>query len=193
MTFAMRANRSLYILFAALTAITVLSRLIPHWANFAPLGAFALFAGARFPGRWVALLPVLGAMLLSDLLLRAMHGAAYFPHPTTLWVYGAYAAVVLLGTVLRRRQALPLAVGTAVLGSLLFFVLTNTGSWAVSPNGHTPPFTYTPDFAGWRTALEMGWPFYRLTLLADVCYTLVFFGGWAWFTRSRQALAERTA
>ncbi|MBX3101050.1 MAG: hypothetical protein KF690_00920 [Bacteroidetes bacterium] len=185
-------NRQLYILFAVLATISAISRVTPHWENFAPLGAFALFAGALFPARWWAVLPVLAAMLVSDVLL---HFTRDYPiwHGTTLWVYGGYALVAGMGWLLRRQQGVARPLVLSVIASLLFFLVTNVGSWVVSDTGNHPPFSYPADLQGLVTAVQMGWPFYRMTLLADVLYTLVFFGGWAWFQRSQQVASRQHA
>ena len=56
-----------------LIAACVLSRLIPHPWNFSPIEAVALFAGARFADRRLALLVPIAAMALSDVVL-GFHG-----------------------------------------------------------------------------------------------------------------------
>src|SRR5438128_8384087 len=99
------------------------SRLIPHPPNFSPIGAMALFGGACFAQkRWAFILPI-AALLLSDLAL-----GLYRLMPV---VYGSFALIVCLGFCLRRhRKAVPIA-GAALTSSVLFFVLTNFGVWAL--------------------------------------------------------------
>ena len=53
-----------------LVVIAVLCRLASsafHWWNFVPMGAIALYAGARLPRRWAWLVPV-SAMVFADLI-----------------------------------------------------------------------------------------------------------------------------
>ena len=49
-----------------LIALGFIARLLPHPANFAPIGAIALFSGLYLPKRWAIILP-LAIMLISDI------------------------------------------------------------------------------------------------------------------------------
>ncbi len=98
------------------------ARVIPHPPNFTPIGAMALFAGATLRDRRLAVLLPLAAMFVSDLLLGS--------HSTFLFVYGSYALIALLGQTLQRHRRSALRIGGASLAaSLLFFTITNFGSW----------------------------------------------------------------
>ncbi len=141
-----------------LIAIGVLGRLIPHAPNFVPIGALAIWGGFRLqpPKNY---LYVLGAMVLTDFFLGF--------HSTLLYVYGSYAVIIWLAG---RLKTTPLAIlGTTVLGSVLFFLVTNFGVWA---EGAMYPHT----MAGLLQSYAMGIPFFRMTFLGDLVYTTLFFG-----------------
>jgi hypothetical protein len=141
-------------------------RIAPHPANFAPIGAMALFGGATLSGAWAFAVPI-AALLFSDAILGF--------YPGWIWVYGSFVLIVLIGQALReRRTAVRIAV--AALGSsVLFFIVTNFGEWL----GPLYPHTVT----GLRASFIAAIPFFRNTALSDLVYSLAFFGLYESVTR----------
>ncbi|HEY3488359.1 MAG TPA: DUF6580 family putative transport protein [Gammaproteobacteria bacterium] len=142
-----------------------LYRILPHPANFTPVMAMALFAGAQFDDRRAAFLLPLLAMLISDLVLGF--------HATMVFVYAAISIVVLLGMAVRRRYQTSSIAWAAACGSLIFFIITNFGAWLLSPE------LYSRDGAGLLAAYIAAIPFYQSSLLADAVFTSLLFGGWS--------------
>ncbi len=152
--------------------------------NFAPVAAVALCGAVYLPRRIAMVLP-LAMLFASDVILNVFH---YHQSLFTADILPRYAALMLIsaiGFVLRGRAKVPGLVVASVAGSLIFYVITNTGSWIGDPG-------YTKNFAGWTQALTTGlpgfpstWWFYRHTLLSDVTFTLIF--------ASCMALQVRTA
>lgn len=152
------------------------SRLLPHPPNFTPMAAMALFAGAYVPNRILAVLLPLAAVFLSDLVL------GFYPDMAT--VYLSFALVVGIGFLLRRART-PLRIGAAALSaSVLFFVVTNFGTWAVGQ-------LYPKTPAGLVECYVAAIPFFRNSLLADAFYTLLLFGGFALLEEGWPAFRER--
>src|SRR6476620_12467144 len=91
---------------AGLIVVAALTRLLPHPPNFSPVEAIALFGGAYFASRrWAAMVPLL-AMLVSDVVLGALHGGDYASYlgGASFWsVYACIALSVVLGFGLRGR------------------------------------------------------------------------------------------
>jgi len=180
----------LYVLVIAVLA--ALLRLAPRWFdlgpgvwNLMPVGALALFAGSRLRTRWAWLVP-LAVMFVSDLLLiyplakmdPPMSAFSLFRTPI---IYGSFALYVALGRLVRQSELSPPVVGgAALLASVQFFLLTNAASWVVDVRSAQP--LYTPDLQGLGTCLLMGVPFYKSTLLADLVYSGLIFGGHAALT-----------
>ena len=160
------------------------SRLIPHPPNFAPIGAMALFGGACFAHRRAAFVVPLTAMFLSDLAIGVLSGSLSLGlHRLIPVVYGSFALIVCLGFWLRRRRkAVPIA-GAALASSVLFFVLTNFGVWAL---GSWYPKTWEGLVACYVAAI----PFFHNTLLGDAVYSTVLFGGLALAEKGLPALRE---
>jgi hypothetical protein len=153
---------------ASILILVALARLLPHPPNFTPVMALALFGGAVFADRRLALLLPLGAMLLSDLFLGF--------HLQMISVYAAFVLAVVLGTMLReRRRPLPI-VGATLSASVLFFIVTNFSVWLLDG---LYPLTFEGLMASYTAAI----PFFRNAVLGDLFYAAVLFGG--------LALAER--
>ena len=148
-------------------------RLVPHPANFAPLGAMALFSGAYLGRRALAFAAPLGALLLSDLILGF--------YPGMLVQYVSVALVVLLGSgVLGRITALRVG-GAAVASSALFFALTNFGVWLLSG-------MYPQTLSGLAACYVAAVPFFQNTVAGDLFFSAALFGGFALLERAVPSL-----
>jgi uncharacterized membrane protein len=155
---------------AALTilagALGVLIRLIPHPANFVPVGAMGIFGGAKLRG-WKAYLLPIGVMVVSDLGLWAIarFDPKYGPfHSSRLYVYGSFLIYVAIGRLLRGRQSPLRLCGASLLGSLQFFVITNLCTWLFQPlesmEGVPAAYIYSRDLSGLLTCFAAALPFY---------------------------------
>ncbi|MBX6313943.1 MAG: hypothetical protein IRY99_13655 [Isosphaeraceae bacterium] len=152
-----------------LIAFGVLARLVPHPSNAVPLGALALYAGAKLPRRWALAVP-LGALLLSDLALGD-GSVRPFLHPTKLAIYVTYILIALAGR-LRPGAASPaVRCGMAAGASVLFFVTTNFAVWATDDGTMYPPTS-----AGLAACYLAGIPFFRNNLMAELIGTGLLFG-----------------
>jgi len=168
-----------------------LSRLLPHPYNFTPIGAMGLFGAAHFSRKYLAFVIPFAALWLSDLVLNNLVYAQLYPEHyggqfiwfggTALYVYGAFALIVGLGFVLLRQVKVSNLIGASVLASVLFFLVTNAGVWASSP-------TTAKNIAGLMATYTAGIPFFWNTLLGDLFYVGVLFGGYELVKRQVPAL-----
>ena len=164
-------NKRFFVLLAIILSAAAM-RLIPHPPNVTPIAAMALFGGAHFSNKKMAFLVPLVAMYLSDLVLGFfVYDFGWF-HGFMPFVYISFVITVCLGFLLRRRLT-PLAVGgAALMGSVLFFIVTNFGAWLISG-------LYPRTFSGLFSCYVAAIPFFRNTLAGNMVYTLVLFGGFA--------------
>ena len=171
-------NARILTLLAAILAAAAL-RLVPHPPNFTPIGAMALFSGAYLGRRGaVALVAPLGALFLSDLVLGFYRGM-----PT---VYFSVALIVIIGWMALRRVS-PIRVGgAAIASSVLFFMLTNFGTWLSSG-------FYPRTLAGLEACYIAAIPFFQNTVAGDLFYAAVLFAGFALLERTVPALRSRPA
>lgn len=135
--------------------MAALLRLLPHWPNFTPIAAMALFAGTYFDRRQYAFAIPIAAMFISDLVIGL--------HANMPAVYLGFAITVIIGMSIRKR----VNVGSVVLASLssavIFFLITNFASWLASP-------FYPQSFAGLLECYVAGLVFFR-----DTTYGISFF------------------
>ena len=143
--------------------------------NFTPVAAIALFGGAYFNDRKLALLVPLLAMLLSDwaIGLRTLDPV----------VYACFAAMVLVGAgVLRGRHGVLRTALTAAGSATGFFLVTNFSVWVQSG-------MYPHSAAGLTACYVAGLPFYAYgSLPGTLLWSAVLFGGFALLTRRYPAL-----
>lgn len=162
---------------ASLILAAALFRLLPHPWNFTPIGALALFAGATLRSRIAALFVPLTAMLLSDFAIGFHSGMPV--------VYGSVALSVCVGMSIRRRRTAPVAVASAaVISATLFYLTTNFWVWAAG-------VLYPKTVAGLIACYIAAIPFYGNDLAAQLLYSAILFGTFAWAERRFPIFDER--
>ena len=144
-------------------------RLVPHPPNFVPLGALALYSGARLPRRWSFVVP-LAAMAVSDFFLDFGTGRSVFSE-MRLTIYATFALISLAGRLVAKMRSdlffrlVLLSIGAACL----FFVASNFAEWIANP-------VYPKTLTGLALCYTAAIPFFWNTLAADLAGTAVFFG-----------------
>jgi len=158
----------------SLIALAVTLRLLPHPANFAPVGAIAIFGGAILPRRHAVWAPVV-AMVLSDLIIGL--------HSLVALTWGCYALIALASSYGLRRPTVARGIGLTFGASLFFFAVTNFGVWLTSG-------MYAHSWRGLDLCYTMALPFFRNTALSDLTYTGLLFGVYALATRISYGLLQ---
>lgn len=172
-------NRSRLVALLAAIVSAALLRLVPHPPNFTPIGAMALFSGAYFGRRWLALAAPLAALLLSDAVLGFYDGM--------IVQYVATALAVAIGWfAIGDKRTAPRIGGAAIASAILFFILTNFGVWGTSG-------IYPHSLPGLQACYLAALPFFQNSLAGDLFWSAILFGGWALAERSVPALRERAA
>jgi len=142
----------------------VLSRLIPHPANFTPILAIALFGGTYLNKKTALWVPLV-ALIISDLFLGT------YSIVLMAFVYLSTLASGLLGLWLRNHKNVLNVAGTSLLSAIIFFFVSNLGVW-IQPSGH--PNTWT----GLTECYVMALPFLKNTIASNLIYTAIFFGAY---------------
>jgi len=148
---------------SAIIFALALFRLLPHWPNVSPVAAMALFGGAYFADKRLALIVPFVALFLSDLVLGL--------HNSMIFVYAGFALTVAIGLALKNRVTLTNTIFAVVASSVLFFLLTNFGAWMTSG-------IYVKSAEGLMQAYVAGIPFFQNSLLGNLVYAGVIFGGY---------------
>ena len=160
-----------------LITLGIAARFLPHPANFAPIGAIAIFSGLYLPRKWAIVLP-LAAMFFSDLFI------GFYNLPIMFSVYGSLAMMGVIGLWIRKNKKLSTVLGGTILGSVIFYLLTNGAVWAFGS-------LYPPTAAGLLQSYYMAIPFFRNSLLGDLFYTGILVGAYeaslVWLFKAKQA------
>ncbi len=161
---------------AGMILLAAFSRCIPHMLNFSPLGAIALFGAAHFQKKWQAFLIPVTATWLSDLFINNVIYARYYPSFTWLdggfyWQYISYLTIVLAGFIILKKVNVKTVLAGALASTTIFFIITNFSCW---PGSHYPQTA-----GGLVQCYAAGVPFLKGTLLGDLFYSCVLFGGFA--------------
>lgn len=171
--------------------VAALTRLLPHPPNFSPVEAMALFGGAYFANRrWAVLAPLFG-LLVSDLALAAWHNGSYgmYLGSASFWsVYACVALSAVLGFGLRGKVSGARVLGYSLIGSVLFFVVTNFAVWAFQ--GAVP--MYPMNASGLLACYVAAIPFFQWTVLGTLFYAALLFGGFALLRRNAPQLRAQT-
>jgi len=173
------SNLKKYLPALILIALGIAARFLPHPANFAPIGAIAIFSGLYLPKKLALVLP-LAAMLMSDLFL------GFYTWPIMLSVYISFGIMGSIGLAVRENKKLSTILGGTILGSLIFFLATNFSVWAFGN-------WYPHSLAGLINCYAMAIPFFKNSLLGDLFYAGVLVGayeaGLAFIYRESKAAA----
>jgi len=140
-------------------------RFLPHPLAFTPVGAALLFFGARGPRRQLwAPLALLAAsdVLLTTLVYRYPFSWDHF----VTWAW--YAGMLWLGTTVKQNSGVVRILGTALAGSISFFLISNFAVWAAWD-------MYPRTAAGLMLCYEAGLPFFRRAVAGDMIFTSLMF------------------
>lgn len=173
-TLSRSAILAMLLLFAGLFFRVLRVELAPEaLPNLSPLMASAL-CGAVFISGVAGLVIPVAALVISDALLNLHYGVPVVS-VQLLWTLPCYLVAVGLGWMLRERGTgfWPILGGT-LSASVIFYLVTNTGSWLGLP-------AYPQNFAGWVQAMTTGlpgypptWSFLRNSLTGDLLFAAFF-------------------
>ncbi|HEV2400792.1 MAG TPA: DUF6580 family putative transport protein [Candidatus Sulfotelmatobacter sp.] len=141
-------------------------RFMPHPLAFTPVGAALLYFGARASRKqmWVPL-AVLAAsdVALTTLVYRYPFSWDHF----VTWAW--YGAMLWLGSTIKENSGAVRILGTALTGSISFFLVSNLAVWAAWN-------MYPRTFSGLLACYDAGLPFFRRSVVGDLLFTGVMFG-----------------
>ena len=99
-----------------LFTLAILTRLLPHPPNFAPITSIALFSGFYFENKRFAILFPLVCMLVTDIYLGL--------HSLMPVIYGCFVINTYIGIKFKK-----LTFTSILLASFSFFIVSNLGVW----------------------------------------------------------------
>lgn len=187
------SNKAWYFIAGTIIVLAV-SRLLPHPPNFTPLGGIAILGAAYFRSSlWKYIVPLI-AFYISDLLVSNIIYSSFYPDQAfvwfsshMLWNYGAILAIVMISSYLLKNKNFKNILGASLIGAVLFFVISNFGSWIADP-------MYPKNMAGLITAYIAGLPFFPNSLISTVLYAALGYGiieyGTAWMGQKQWSIRQ---
>ena len=172
-------NNSYFIL--GLILIAAFARIIPHYPNFTPLCAIALFGGKYFDNKYIAYLFPLLALWFSDIIINNFILNNYFDGFTLFysgfyWQYGSFILITLIGKKTLKNISFLRLLGISISSSLLFFIISNFGVWISSS-------FYSKDIFGLVACYVAAIPFYYGTLSGTIFYSFFLFGSYEFLSQ----------
>lgn len=146
-------------------------RVLPHWPNFTPIAAMALFAGTYFDKKSYAFIVPMVAMFISDIVIGF--------HVNMPAVYLSFGITVFIGESLRKNVSVGSVFLASMASSVIFFLITNFSAWLASP---FYPQTFTGLMECYIAGLAffnsqaMGFSFFLNEWLGTIFYSSVFYG-----------------
>ncbi len=145
--------------------LAVALRFVFYPVSFMPVGASLLFFGAQAPRKrtWIPL----ALLAVSDVALtRLVYAYPFSLDHLVTWAW--YAAVLLLGSLLRNQVSPARVLGASVATAVSFFLISNFAVWAVWN-------MYPHNLNGLMMSYVAALPFFRNQFISEVLFTAVFF------------------
>jgi hypothetical protein len=154
---------------ATISRIMILPKL-GYFSNFSPIDSIALFSGCYFSKRWQSVAITILSVLIGDMALSLIMGGVWtLFYPGFYWQYASYILMVLMGSMVSRKMNAVSLLGACVASSLLFFTITNFGTWLSWS-------LYPKTLSGLSACYVAAIPFLKNTVISDILYSGIFFG-----------------
>jgi hypothetical protein len=148
----LKFNKTELVSFIGLIVLALITRLLPHPPNFAPITAIALFTGFNFANKKIVLLIPVVCMLITDFYLGF--------HSLMPVIYLSFLLISIMG-----MRVKSLSFTTILSASVLFFLLSNFGVWAMGG--------YPKSIEGLVLCYTMAIPFFVNSIIGDLFYIAV--------------------
>ena len=139
-----------YIIFG-LIVLAILTRLIPHPPNFAPITGIALFSAINFNNQFLKFFVPLFSLLIFDFII----GFSLI----NIFVYLSFIIIVFIGNHFKKIK-----LKSILFSSIVFFIISNFGVWLIG---------YPKTINGILMCYAVAIPFFINTILGDLFYSYI--------------------
>ncbi len=160
-----------------LVAVAAFLRMFIGIPNVSPIAAIALFGATYIKRKELAVVLPLVILLISDIII-----GLYSPL-LMIGVYSSFVFIALLGFVLRRNVNVATVIGSSLISSVIFFLVTNFVVWA---EGIWYPLTVD----GLIRCYVMALPFFKYEVAGTLVFSGLFFVTYALVFRFSPKQAE---
>ena len=134
-----------------LIVLAILTRLIPHPPNFAPITGIALFSAINFNNRFFKFFVPLISLVIFDLII----GFSLI----NIFVYLSFIVIVLVGNHFKKIK-----LKSILISSVVFFIISNFGVWIIG---------YPKTVNGIIMCYTAAIPFFINSILGDLFYSYI--------------------
>ena len=134
-----------------LIVLAILTRLIPHPPNFAPITGIALFSAINFNNRFFKFFVPLISLVIFDLII----GFSLI----NIFVYLSFIVIILVGNHFKKIK-----LKSILISSIVFFIISNFGVWIIG---------YPKTVNGIIMCYTAAIPFFINTILGDLFYSFL--------------------
>ncbi|MBT27995.1 MAG: hypothetical protein CMC62_03720 [Flavobacteriaceae bacterium] len=138
-------------LIIGLIVFAILTRLIPHPPNFAPVTAIALFSAINFNNNLLKFLIPIISLIVFDIII----GFSLI----NIFVYLSFIVIVLVGNHFKKIK-----LKSILISSVVFFIISNFGVWIIG---------YPKTVNGIIMCYTAAIPFFVNTILGDLFYSFI--------------------
>ena len=138
-------------LIIGLIVFAILTRLIPHPPNFAPLTAIALFSAINFNNNLLKFFIPLVSLIIFDFII----GFSLI----NIFVYLSFIVIILVGNHFKKIK-----LKSILISSIVFFIISNFGVWIIG---------YPKTVNGIIMCYTAAIPFFINTILGDLFYSFL--------------------
>jgi len=142
-----------FFIFLGIFAALASSRFIPHPPNFTSIIALSFYVPALLGLRYLPFLIL--SFVITDIFIGY--------HNLTFWTWGS---IILIGLISRYfTNNIIKRLGGALIGSFIFFLITNLGVWFSGMYGHT--------IAGLITCFTLAVPFFAYSIISTFLFSSI--------------------
>lgn len=152
---------------------------VTPYSNIMPVGAMALFGGAYFADKAKAYGFPLLTLFFADIIIMRMFYPEYAQgllYAGWIWTYLGYGAGVLIGQLLIKKVKVVNIVLASVAAAVAHWLLADFGTWLTATDV-TTGVPFTKDAAGLIKCYLLGLPYLKNTLMGNLIYSGLLFGG----------------
>ena len=132
------------------------SRFIPHPPNFTSLIALSFYIPLFFGRNFIPTL--VASYIITDYFIGF--------HSTTLFTWGSVMLIGLISNYFKKN--ILFRISGALLGSCIFFIITNFGVWILGSYGYT--------YQGFLACYVLAIPFFIYNVISTICYAALIEG-----------------
>jgi hypothetical protein len=159
-----------FILLLLLITLIAFLRIFITIPNVTPIAAIALFGGTYIKRKELAILLPLIILFISDLFIGT------YSLLLMTGVYTSFVIISLLGFILRKKINYATVIGSSIISSIIFFILTNFVVWAEG-------IWYPLNTQGLITCYIRAIPFFKNELIGTLAFTTFFFASYNFVTK----------